>query len=161
MVFESRDHRISRTKATEQSLEYIEERMKSDIHKKTTVDAQDTDGSPKSVNEDSSLTTKQFSIPKFSEGVYIKGGSFHMDSKGSAILTSTNQMALDNSQKADISYQVIDNESGEVYSEVRKIGNLAGLTIDLSSEAQKDKEVKIYVHNNSGVETHVSGEFNW
>lgn len=161
MVFESRDHRISRTKATEQSLEYIEERMKSDIHKKTTVDAQDTDGSPKSVNEDSGLTTKQFSIPKFSEGVYIKGGSFHMDSKGSAILTSTNQMALDNSQKADISYQVIDNESGEVYSEVRKIGNLAGLTIDLSSEAQKDKEVKIYVHNNSGVETHVSGEFNW
>lgn len=106
-------------------------------------------------------TSRKYNSSEFSTGVYLNGAPFTMDSKGTAKFTSANQLALNSSERADISYQVLDNYSNKVYSGTQKVGNLTGITINASSKVQKGKEVKIYLHNNAGVKSSASGTFNW
>lgn len=56
---------------------------------------------------------------------------------------------------------VMNSESCQVYSEVRKVENTAGFTIDLSFKEQKNKKVNLYLKNHSGVKVSISGEFSW
>ena len=55
-----------------------------------------------------------------------------MDKNGTAIFTNANQMALDTSIKADVSYQILGNYTNKVISGTRKIGNVTGKTINVS-----------------------------
>lgn len=106
-------------------------------------------------------TSRKYNSSEFSTGVYLNGAPFKMDSSGTAKFTSANQLALNSSERANISYQVLDNYSNKVYSGTQKVGNLTGITVNASSKVQKGQEVKIYLHNNAGVKTSASGTFNW
>lgn len=106
-------------------------------------------------------TSRKYNSPEFTIGVYMNGAPFTMDRKGTAIFTDANQMALDTSIKADISYQILGNYTNAVISGTRKIGNLTGKTINVSSKVQANEEVKVYLKNNAGTATSASGTFEW
>ena len=106
-------------------------------------------------------TSRKYNSPEFTVGVYMNGAPFTMDKNGTAIFTNANQMALDTSIKADVSYQILGNYTNKVISGTRKIGNVTGKTINVSSKVQANEEVKVYLKNNAGTATSASGTFKW
>lgn len=107
------------------------------------------------------LATKDYNSSGFSVGVYLQGAPFTMDSNGRAEFANANQACIDNTVKADVSYQVIDYYSNEVYSGTRKIGNTNGMWFNATSKVQAFEKVNIYLHNNNGSEASASGTFGW
>ncbi|MBO8464031.1 MAG: extracellular solute-binding protein [Firmicutes bacterium] len=163
LAYNKRKSKNSQEQVIEESLQYIQNRIQNEIVRNEDGENIDIDTGEDEEAEysDMDLSEKSFSIPSLLEEEDISGMSLQLNSKGTVILTYVNQIALDSAKKADITYKVRDSKSGEVYNEVRKIGNHTGLTIDLTLDIQKNKEVKVYAQKHSGTGASVSGMLNW
>lgn len=122
--------------------------------------ADGVDSIPYIAPRDDSVGSKYYTATEFSVGVYIKGAPFNIPA-GSILYDGANQIAIDSSKTADVSYQALDYDTNQVLHGIRKVGNLTAQIFDAGNKTLRNKTVKLYLHCNNGYATSASGKVIW
>lgn len=110
-------------------------------------------------------SVKSYKSPGFFTGLYIGGSSsptvFALNKNGYAEYSSIYQANLNAGESVQVTYQTLNVATGSTLSGKNLSGVQSSGKVDISTKVQAQTAVYGYMHNFTGNETAVSGNFNY